>query len=195
SSGGTGNEPGFAVLGTFTFLASTTAPFDQLTLAQVQQYTEPVSYGVTSYELNQWLGAVFAQDSIRVGSNLTVDAGLRYDRQTLTDATNDFAPRVGFAWHPAGDARTVVRGGYGLYYTQIRSNLVAGSLLNGLDGFTTYTATPGQLGFPTCLTGPCLPLALDPRLLPPSQLPARDITIKAGQRDLYTAQFAQYGLN
>src|SRR6185436_6705334 len=195
SSGGTGNEPGFAVLGTFTFLASTTAPFDQLTLAQVQQYTEPVSYGVTSYELNQWLGAVFAQDSIRVGRDLTVDAGIRYDRQTLTDATNDFAPRLGLAWHPAGDARTVVRGGYGLYYTQIRSNLVAGSLLNGLDGYTNYVATPGQLGFPTCLTAPCVPLALDPRVLPASQLPARDITIKAGQREFYNAQFAQHGLN
>jgi len=195
SSGGTGNEPGFAVLGTFTFLAATTAPPDQLTLAQVQQYTEPVSYGVTSYELNQWLGAVFAQDSIRVGRDLTVDAGIRYDRQTLTDATNDFAPRLGLAWHPAGDSRTVVRGGYGLYYTQIRSNLVAGSLLNGLDGYTNYVATPGQLGFPTCLTAPCVPLALDPRVLPASQLPARDITIKAGQREFYTAQFAQYGLN
>jgi len=195
SSGGTGNEPGFAVLGTFTFLATTTAPFDQLTLANVQQYTQPVSYGVTSYELNQWLGAAFVQDSIRASRDLTIDAGLRYDRQTLTDATTDFAPRVGFAWHPGGGAGTVVRGGYGLYYTQIRSNLVAGALLNGLDGFTTYTATPGQLGFPTCLTGPCLPLALDPRVLPPTQLPARDITIKAGQRDSYAAQFAQFGLN
>jgi hypothetical protein len=195
TSGGTGNEPGFAVLGTFTFLATTTAPFDQLTLANVQQYTQPVSYGVTSYTLSQWLGAAFAQDSIRVSRDLTIDAGLRYDRQTLTDATRDVAPRVGLAWHPGGASRTVVRGGYGLYYTQIRSNLVGGALLNGLDGFTTYTATPGQLGFPTCLTGSCLPLALDPRVLPASQLPARDITIKAGQRAFYTAQFAQYGLN
>ena len=195
SSGGTGNEPGFAVLGTFTFLASTTAPFDQLKLSDVQTYTQPVSYGVTSYELNQWLGAAFAQDSIRVGRDLTIDAGLRFDRQTLTDATSDFAPRVGFAWHPGGDAQTVVRGGYGMYYTQIRSNLVAGALLNGLDGFTNYSAVPGQLGFPTCLTGPCLPVPLDPRVLPPSQLPARDITIKPGQRDFYATQFAQYGLN
>jgi len=39
TSGGTGNEPGFAILGTFTFLSTTTAPFDQLTLANVQNYT------------------------------------------------------------------------------------------------------------------------------------------------------------
>src|SRR5205807_2913591 len=32
NSGGTGSEPGQAVLGTFTFLNTTTKPFDQLTL-------------------------------------------------------------------------------------------------------------------------------------------------------------------
>src|SRR5205823_3004539 len=55
ASGGQGNEPGFAVLGTFTFLNTTTKPFDQLTLADVQNYSQPISYGVTSYKLNQWL--------------------------------------------------------------------------------------------------------------------------------------------
>jgi hypothetical protein len=195
SSGGTGNEPGFAVLGTFTFLNTTTAPFGQLTLADVQQYTQPISYGVTSYELNQWLIAAFAQDSIRVNDDLTVDLGLRYDRQTLTDATQDVAPRVGVAWHPKGDRRTAIRGGYGIYYTQIRSNSVAGALLSGLEGYTTYTATPGQLGFPSCLTGSCLPLSFDPRTLAASQLPARDITIRAGDAEFYRTQFAKYGLN
>ena len=195
SSGGTGSEPGTAVLGTFTFLSTTTAPFDQLTLANVQNYTQPISYGISSYELKQWLPGVFAQDSIRVNNDLTLDVGIRYDRQTLTDAKNDFAPRVGFGWHPNGDSRLSIRGGYGMYYTQIQSNVVASYLVNGLDGLTTYTATPGQLGFPTCLTGACLPLSFDPRTLAASQVPARDITIQAGQRDFYKAQFAKYGLN
>src|SRR5262249_33737511 len=118
-----------------------------------------------------------------------------YDVQTLTDAKNDFAPRVGFGWHPGGDARLAVRGGYGMYYTQIQSNLIADSLTGGLDGFTNYTAVQGQLGFPSCLTGPCLPVQFDPRTLPPSQLPARNITIRAGQADFYPTQFAQDGLN
>ena len=65
TSGGTGSEPGQAVLGTFTFLNTTTAPFEQLTLADVQQYTEPVNYGITSYELKQWMSVAFVQDSIR----------------------------------------------------------------------------------------------------------------------------------
>ena len=195
TSGGYGGEPGTAILGTFTFLSTTTAPLDQLRLSDVQQYTQPISYGITDYELKQWMTTLFAQDTMHVNNDLTLDLGLRYDRQTLTDATANVAPRVGFGWHPNGDARLAIRGGYGMYYTQIRSNLVAGPLLNGLDGFTSYTATPGQLGFPTCLIDPCVPLVFDPRTLPPSQLPARDITIKAGQREFYEQQFAQYGLN
>jgi hypothetical protein len=194
-SGGTGNEPGFATLGTFTFLNTTTAPFDQLKLSDVQNYTQPISYGITSYNLNQWLIAGFAQDSIRASNDLTLDLGLRYDVQTLTDAKNDFAPRVGFGWHPNGDSRLAIRGGYGVYYTQIQSNLAADFLTSGLDGYTSYTATPGQFGFPTCLTGSCLPMSFDPKTLPASQLPARNITIRAGDAAFYRTQFAQYGLN
>ena len=194
TSGGTGNEPGTPVLGTFTFRNTTTAPFDQLTLADVQNYTQPINFGIDSYELTQWLYTAFVQDSLH-WRDLTLDLGFRYDRQTLTDDTNNFAPRLGFGWHPNGDPRLAIRGGYGMYYTQIRTNAVAGYLVNGLDGLTTYTATPGQLGFPTCLVGSCLPLAFDPRTLPASQLPARDITIRAGRADFYREQFARYGLN
>jgi hypothetical protein len=195
TSGGTGSEPGTAVLGTFTFRNTTTAPFGQLTLADVQNYTQPIDFGISSYELPQWLLTGFVQDDWKVRSDFTLNLGLRYDRQTLTDATTTFAPRVGFGWNPGGDSRTSIRGGYGMYYTQIRSNAVASYLVNGLDGLTTYTATPGQTGFPTCLTGACLPVNVDPRTLPASQLPARDIVIRAGRRDFYREQFARYGLN
>jgi carboxypeptidase family protein len=198
TSGGTGSEPGAAILGTFTFIntgARGALPFDQLTLTDVQNYTQPIDFGINSYNLTQWMYTAFIQDSIHLRRDLTIDAGLRYDRQTLTDATKNFAPRLGFGWRPGSSSRLSIRGGYGMYYTQIRSNAVAGYLVNGLDGLTTYTATPGQLGFPTCLTGSCLPLSFDPKTLPASQLPARDITIRAGQRAFYESQFARYGLN
>jgi hypothetical protein len=196
TSGGTGSEPGTAILGTFTFVttgASRMLPFNQLTLADVLNYQQPINFGIDRYDLSQWLLTGFVQDSIHVRSDLTVDVGLRYDRQTLTDATRNFAPRIGFGWHPGGDSRTSVRGGYGMYYTQIRSNAVAGYLVNGLDGLTTYTATPGTTGFPTCLS--CAQVNVDPRTIPAIQLPARDITIRAGLRDFYQSQFARYGLN
>ena len=164
-------------------------------LADVQQYTQPISFGINSYELSQWLYTGFLQDSIRLRPDLTVDLGLRYDRQTLTGSKGNFAPRVGFGWHPGGNSRFSIRGGYGMYYTQIRSNAVAGYLVNGLDGLTTYIAVPGQLGFPSCLKGACLPLSFDPRTLAQTQLPARDLTIVAGRRDFYTSRFAKFGLD
>jgi Carboxypeptidase regulatory-like domain/TonB dependent receptor len=193
NSGGFGSEPGTAILGTFTFKNTTTAPFGQLTLADVQNYQQPIDFGINSYNLSQWLLTGFVQDSIHVQKDLTVDVGLRYDRQTLTDAKKDFAPRIGFGWHPGGNSHMSIRGGYGMYYTQIQSNLVASYLVNGLDGLTTYTATPGQTGFPTCLT--CVPVNVDPKTVPASQLPARDITIQAGRRAFYEAQFTRFGLN
>ena len=196
TSGGTGSEPGTAILGTFTFVTtgpSATLPFDQLTLANVQNYQQPINFGISSYELPQWLLTAFVQDTFHVQPNFTLDLGLRYDRQTLTTATRNFQPRIGFAWQPGSDGRTSIRGSYAMYYTQIRTNALAGYLVNGLDGLTTYTAIAGQTGFPTCLT--CVPVNVNPSTVPASQLPARDITIRAGQRDFYTAQFARYGLN
>ena len=193
-SGGTGNEPGQVTLGTFTFRTATTAPLNQLTLADVQSYSQPINFGVSTYDLPQWLLTAFAQDNFRVTRDFTLDLGLRYDRQTLTDDTNDWQPRIGFGWHPGGDSRTAIRGGYGIYYAQVRTNAVAGYLINGLDGLGTYTANgPTQTGFPTCLT--CVPVNVDPRTIPAGQLPARDITIRAGRRDLYRDQFARFGLN
>jgi carboxypeptidase family protein len=193
-SGGVGTEPGQALGGTFTFVgtgASSTLPFDQLTINDVQNYSQPYSLGQpAAYTLNQWLGVAFVQDKYRPTHDLTLDLGLRYDVQTLMTSRGNVQPRVGFGWHPGGDSRLSVRGGYAMYYTQVQSNIVAGYLQSGLDGFTTYTATPGQAGFPSCLT--CVPVSFAGTA---STLPARNITIIAGKRDYYLQQFPQYGLD
>jgi hypothetical protein len=96
NSGGVGNEPGTPILGTFTFRNTTTAPLDQLTLADVQNYQQPINFGISTYDLTQWLLTGFVQDSIHLHRDLTLDLGLRYDQQTLTDANLNFQPRIGF---------------------------------------------------------------------------------------------------
>jgi len=59
---------------------------------------------------------LFVQDEIRLRSNLSVDLGLRYDWQNYFHDTNNFAPRLSFAYAPGGGGRTVVRGGAGVFY-------------------------------------------------------------------------------
>jgi len=81
----------------------------------------------------------FAQDSWRIRPNLTLNYGVRYDveftptfaainplAQAAQDALgitqgiprdyNNVAPRIGLAWDPWNDGKTVVRASYGMFY-------------------------------------------------------------------------------
>lgn len=186
TSGGDGTEFGSAfVLGQYTVNASSTKPIDQIVLGDMQRYQQSFNLGAGTYQLTQQIFNLFAQDSYRVLSDLTLDLGLRYDRQTFSDGTKNFAPRLGFAWNPAADPKTAVRGGYGLYYTMLRANTDASFELGGPQGVFSYTATPGQTGFPTCLT--CTPVPYDQNSAL-ATLPARNITIRPGEASYY-AQF------
>lgn len=182
-SGGNGQEFGSPfVRGQFTFKTgiSPAIPTSQLTLNDVQRFTQ--GFGDVEYEVDEDLWSVFVQDDYRLRSNLVLNLGLRYDRQSLTDDDDNIAPRLGFAWNPGNDPRTTVRGGYGIYYTEIRANIVAGWELNGPEGFFNFSAAPGQLGFPTSFN----PLPFFP---PGTVLPPRDITIQPGRSGYYSQFF------
>jgi outer membrane receptor protein involved in Fe transport len=90
--------------------------------------------------------AGYAQDDWKITPRFTLNLGVRYDvdigfvdadhaaenrayralqiigspfaAQTVQDDKNNFSPRIGFAWDVRGDSRSVLRGGYGMYYDQ-----------------------------------------------------------------------------
>jgi hypothetical protein len=182
TSGGNGQEFGSPfVLGQFTVRPGVTKPVAELTTADIQSFTQ--GYGTATYEVNEWVWAVFAQDDIKLRPDLTINLGLRYDRQTLTDDTNNLSPRAGFAYRVAGDARTSVRGGYGVYYSELRANTAAAWNLNGPAGFFSFTAQPGQPGFPASLT------AIPDALSPGAVVPPRNITVRPWMASYYSQFF------
>jgi len=110
---------------------------------------------MASYSTNEL--AFFAQDSWRVRPNFTLNYGLRWEGQynpspeannptllnkvqgfvfpsghtadptVIADNTKQFGPRLGFAWDPWGDGKTVVRGYTGLYFARTPLLLFAGA--------------------------------------------------------------------
>jgi outer membrane receptor protein involved in Fe transport len=108
---------------------------------------------------------VYAQDEWKIGSNLTVNAGLRYDLQfldTINTDTNNVSPRFGFAWSPLNSQRMLVRGTAGRFYDRIPLRAVANALLSAGNTIDlsklqqiSVSLSPGQTGapvFPDILT-------------------------------------------
>jgi len=149
----------------------------------VKSYTQ--SFGNADYTVDDSLWSFFVQDDIRVRSNFTVNLGLRYERQTFTDSTKDIAPRVGFTWDPRGNGLTILRGGFGIYYSQIVDNDQANYALVGPTGVFNYTAQAGQVGFPASVADAPLPA-----FPAGAQVPLRSLYVRPGRSSYYDQFFS-----
>lgn len=139
--------------------------------------------GDTPFDLNTTEWSFFVQDDWKVAPNLTLNLGVRYDifpgwtesngRQGNYDAeareliratdggdriigtdTNNIAPRIGFAYSFGENRNMVLRGGYGIFYTQdtfdtpplIRNPPITTSVNRGVfagDVATIFNASTG----------------------------------------------------
>jgi hypothetical protein len=80
-------------------------------------------FGDPRYVETRPFTAAYWQDSWQVRAGLTLNYGLRYELDSQNEILNtykkNFAPRLSFAWDPMKDHKTVVRGGYGIFYSPI----------------------------------------------------------------------------
>lgn len=75
--------------------------------------------------------SLYLQDKWSLDS-LTINAGVRWDRQQIIDASGvtqidmkkDYAPRLGFVWDPSGAHKDRVYGSYGRFFEEIPMDLV-----------------------------------------------------------------------
>ncbi len=113
---------------------------------------------------------LYVQDEWKIGSGLTLNAGLRYDLQflqTIDTDTDNLSPRVGFAWSPTPSHNLVVRGNAGLFFDRVPLRAVANAILSA--GNSTDLANlhqPSVSGLiPTQDGAPVFPNILSERVL------------------------------
>jgi hypothetical protein len=125
-----------------------------------------VTVGDWSTQSTRKSSALWAQDDWTPTPRLTLNLGVRYDQQNGATGTNAVvpdipwmktvrpdntgavAPRLGFSY--GVNDKTVIRGGYGLYYTAIHFNVQFYSLRNNIQ----HKITVANDGRPDFVTNP-----------------------------------------
>lgn len=88
-------------------------------LVQLIEFGPPTSPSVTQRQYT-----FFFQDKWNLHPRFTLDAGVRFDRNS-TAGQNHFAPRIGFAAVLDKSNKTVLRGGVGEFYDRVNLNIAS----------------------------------------------------------------------
>lgn len=208
--------------GTFTF--ATDLPFDP---ANPRTYPERLSIRVGNpldfLMKGHFIGG-FVQDKYRPSQRLTISAGLRYDveivrtpnqRNPLFDGgagssdfpidANNFAPRLGFTYALDGQSRSVVRGGFGVFYQRTAFTFLTPMFSAGRfsDSFVVQyplnNADPGPRAgtlpaTPELAGGPVVNHAIFDGRFPPGTLNRNVGTVRLDNPDRENAWSRQYSV-
>lgn len=128
----------------------------------LQAFPGPGTTGPTTHPDITELG-LFVQDEWHLTSDVTLTAGLRYDKQGIAqpevqnpdaqllaagydtgvvpEDSDNFSPRLGVAWTPTSDGRTIVRAGYGIFYGRTPAIMIGTAHSNNGINVQTITFT------------------------------------------------------
>ena len=122
--------------GTFTF-----SSLDAYRAGTPLQFTQRIGEVHTSFTAYQ--AALYWQDDIRTTRTLTISVGVRQEMQSLIADKLNLMPRLGLTYSPRS-SKTIIRGGYGLFYDWYDSNLYDQTLrVNGIAQRDLRVNCPG----------------------------------------------------
>ena len=138
-------------------------------------------------KVNYYDLGLYAEDDWKVRPNLTLSYGFRYETQNNLNDHHDIAPRVSFAYglgSSKGTPKTVLRGGFGLFYDRFRlENVLTTVRGNGLNQQQLILRNPS-------VTNPlCSPTNIS-ACGTPTAAQTTTFTASPNLRSPYTMQFA-----
>jgi hypothetical protein len=113
-------------------------------LAERIVFGAPTTQSVATTEV-----ALYAQDLWRIGPRITIEGGVRMDREGLIDRIN-WSPRVGASISVLPEGRAILRGGFGRFRQRTPLNIAAFPLfeprtITRFDGSSAMLAAPVTL--------------------------------------------------